>query len=366
MQTRLKEQITIGTHTLANRIVMPPMVIWKADQSAEVTQDHESHYRGSAGPGLIIVEATSVSPEGRLAATQLGIFEDRHIAGLSRLAGIIKDGGAVAGIQIHHAGGKATEKTTYGLTPLVPSKSGVPEGRKCREMNEDDIRRVQQDFVAGSKRAVEAGFSYIELHFAHGYLGSQFLSPLTNRRSDKYGGSFENRMRFLGETHRLVKDAVPSLVLVSCRLGVADGRQDGLPLQEGVAAAKMLEDEGMPLLDISACHGVPENLSPAESRFSGLMHLAKAVKQAVKVPVIGVGGVKTADQAENALESGMADLIAVGRGMLADPGWAQKILNDNEEAVSRCIGCKPCFWFKDPEKCPARKSLPAANHLRIF
>ncbi len=343
---------------LPNRIVMPPLVIWQADESAEVTEHHLAHYRSCVGPGLMIVEATTVAPEGRLRETQLGIFEDRHVAGLSRLAEIIHTAGAVAGIQIHHAGGKATLKTTYGLQPLAPSVGdGTPASKESAALTTEDIRRIQDDFVTATERSIRAGFDLIELHGAHGYLGSQFLSPYSNRRTDQYGGSSAGRRRFLIELFHRCRETADDRAKVYFRLGVTDKDGQGLTLEEGTATAAVLQEEGMELIHVSSCHGVSESVRPEGSRHSALIHLAGAVKQRVTMPVIGVGGINTPEAAQAVLDDGMADLVAVGRGLLADPEWVRKTIENREDEIELCRRCSPCFWFRNPSACPARKAL---------
>ncbi len=360
---RLKSETSIENIHFKNRMVMPPLVIWQSDESAEAKEVHERHYRMSTGPGLMIVEATTVSQEGKLHANQLGIFDDRHIEGLSRLADIIRSSGAVAGIQIHHGGAKATPKSNWGLAPAAPSVEGEqkPASKECRALSITDIHRIEDDFAAGAVRAQKAGFQYIELHFAHGYLGTQFLSPLSNIRTDEYGGSLENRQRFLLETYRRCRDAVSDEVLLSCRLGVVDKKDGGITVEEGVDTARLLQAEGAPLLHISCGHGVPDSVSPEGSSFNPLFHLAAAVKPGADVPIIGVGGIVDPADGEKALETGMADFVAVGKGMLADPEWAKKVDEDRAAQINACIRCSRCFWFSDPGKCPVR--LKAGNTL---
>jgi 2,4-dienoyl-CoA reductase-like NADH-dependent reductase (Old Yellow Enzyme family) len=357
IHSTLLSPLTIKSVTFRNRIVMPPLVIWESDAGAEVKDTHLRHYETSAGPGLMILEATTVSPEGKLHAKQLGIFEDRHIAGLARLAAIIKKGGAVAGIQLHHAGARASRVTNWGARPLAPSTDGIlpPADTGCGQLSKDEIRRIQADFVAAAERAIEAGFQILELHGAHGYLGSQFLSPLTNTRTDEYGGNLENRQRFLNETYRACRDAVGSRALLSCRLGVIDQDERGLTLEEGIDTARRLEAEGAPLLHISCAHKTPDSVRPEGSDFNPLFHLAAAVKPRLSIPVIGVGGIIHPDQAENALNQEMADMVAVGRGMLADPEWAAKTVAGRSSRINRCVRCPRCHWYTEPENCPTRK-----------
>lgn len=353
----LMSSYSVAGLNLPNRIVLPPLVIWRSDESGAVNDSHREHYGRAVGPGLMIVEATTVSPEGRLAATQLGLWSDDHVGGLSDLAEIIHASGAMAGIQIHHAGNKAKLKHTYGEAPLVPSVIETsPDG--AREMTENDIERVLEAFVAAVNRAIAAGFDYLELHGAHGYLMSQFLSPLQNHRTDTWGGSLENRMRFTLEAYRRAKDAANGRAVVGVRLGIADGKPGGIIPEDGTELARELVAEGCQILHVSHGGGMPPEVIPAGSQFSATMHLAGMVKAGVPATVIGVGGISTPDQAEDALREGLADLTAVGRAMLADPGWAQKAIDGNAGEIERCIDCKPrCFHFREPHRCPARAKL---------
>lgn len=371
-----------GDRHLKNRIVMPPLVIWQADETAEVTDTHLRHYRQTVpGCGLAVVEATTVGPEGRLAATQLGIFHDRHVPGLRLLADTIRAAGALPGIQIHHAGGRTDRGKTWGAVPLAPSP--IPGKDDVRELSDDDILRIIEDFSSAARRALDAGFELLEIHGAHGYLGSQFLSPRTNRRTDRWGGSLENRLRFLTETVAAVRAVTGDRALISCRLGVAEAppREGEVALgpDEGVRAAALLAAEGLDMIHVS--HG---GSAPAPIEGSGednhqeehrerehrerehresfspdpVLQLSRPVRGAVTIPVIGVSGIVTPSDGEAALNNGYCDLIAVGRGMLADPQWALKATEGRPGDIERCVRCKPrCFHFGEPEKCPARKRL---------
>ncbi len=345
-----------GGRTLQNRIVMPPMVIWRADKSGRVRDEHVRHYAESApGTGLAIVEATAVLPEGRLAATVLGLFDDTQVAGMADLVHALKNASTLPAIQLHHAGAKTDPEQTYGLAPVAPSR--LPERDDLEILDEEGIERIIASFGEAARRAVEAGFALIEVHGAHGYLGAQFLSPRTNRREDAWGGSLENRLRFLREVIRRVRTVVDGRALVSCRLGVAEGGDGGLTVEEGVQAAKQLEKEGLDLIHVSHAGSRPEPLEKA-SRFDSLLQLAKPVKEAVAIPVIGVGGIADPADAEAALASGYGDLIAVGRGILADPGWARKISEGKAEQIVQCVKCQPrCYHQTDPRLCPTRNRL---------
>jgi NADPH2 dehydrogenase len=358
----LRAPFQLASLTVPNRIVMPPMVVWKAAADGAVTPAILEHYRDSAGPGMVIVEATVVSPEGRLARQQLGLFEDRHVEGLARIAEIIHAAGSVASIQLHHAGRNTNLENTFGL-PLaapsaVPVKDIVPE-----ELTEDGIERILECFAAAARRAADAGFDAVEIHGAHGYLASQFLSPLANKREDRWGGSLENRARFVREAPRRMRDAVGSRLLVSCRLGAADADAGGLAVDEGIQVARWLEEDSMPFLHVSTGIGSAPKLGPEGSPWSDRLLLGAAVRKAVGIPVIGLGGIRAAEQAERALAEGLVDLVGVGRAMLADPHWAAKTLSGREDEIYQCRQCPICHHFRHAERCPARKEAQLAAGL---
>lgn len=274
--------LEIGGLTLSNRIVMPPLVIWQSGQEGLVHEAHLAHYRESAGPGLIIAEAACVASNGRLAATQIGIFGDEQLPGLTALASTIADTGAVPGIQIHHAGAQSTREKNWGEDPVVVSLGErSPEG--AVELDEAGIRLIISQFGDAAERAVSAGFKLIEIHGAHGYLGSQFLSPRHNKRSDAWGGSLENRVRFLQEVTREVVSRVGDRAVIACRLGVAD---QVLPIEEGIRAARILIDAGVQLLHVSNAGGMPKlpdggHLPDSEDGLSALFLFACRVRSAL-------------------------------------------------------------------------------------
>jgi NADPH2 dehydrogenase len=355
----LKPFVLGRTVTLPNRLVMPPLVLWKGGEDGSVTPYVLEHYRRTAGPGLTVVEATVVSPEGRLARTQLGIFEDRHVEGLAKIVDIIHSRGAFASIQIHHAGRSTNLDNTFG-SPLVAPSAIAARDIVPQELTEEGIERILTCFGAAAGRAAQAGFDALEVHGAHGYLASQFLSPLANQRTDSWGGSLENRARFVREAARRARGASGGRLLVSVRLGVADGLredgQQGLPLEQGIQVARWLEEDGVDFLDISSGIGNAPPIAPPGSPWSDRMHLAIEVKKKVKVPVIGVGGITDMAQAEGILAEGSVDLVAVGKAMLADPDWAIKSLGGGEDQISRCRQCKICHHFGGHvDRCPARK-----------
>jgi len=334
------------------------MVIYRAETDGRVTQEHLEHYRSCAGPGLMIVEGTAVMPGGRINGRQLGIFDDSHIQGLSQLAKIIHAGRGVAGIQIHHAGALAFKEVGgRRIAELATSLIRL----SWQQFATSGLRRIRAAFRAAARRAVEAGFDIIEIHGAHGYLFSQFLSPLKNWRIDRYGGKIENRRRLLLEVYQDVHFEVAGKAMATARIGVADGHRGGLTLADGLSTAAALENEGARLLDISSGSGTPASVKPEGSPYSGRLHLARAAKQVVSIPIIGGGGIRHPDLAEKSLQDGMADLIYVGRGILADPGWARKTIEGKPESIVPCQECSTCFHHSDSDKCPARKKLSRAG-----
>jgi 2,4-dienoyl-CoA reductase-like NADH-dependent reductase (Old Yellow Enzyme family) len=350
----LHTPLTIGPLQLANRLVMPPLVIFKAAEDGGVTPLNREHYAESGGAGYVVVEATAVSPEGRLAQKQLGISEDRHVDGLADLARIIREGGGRPGIQLHHAGARTAMKNTFGLPLVAPSAVPTPEGEMPLELDEEGIRRIVGTFAAAARRARQAGFEALEVHAAHGYLVNQFLSPLANKRTDMWGGSLENRARFLRAVLTAVRKEAGSGLLTYCRMAGADGGEGGLTTTEGLQVARWLKEDGVPLLHLSHGVGALTKLAPDGSRWSDRMHLAIAVKKEVGIPVIGVGDILDPSMAEALIAEDLVDLVAVGRGILADPGWARKALAGRAEEIVPCRHCPRCNWFKNSERCPAR------------
>ncbi len=348
--------LTIDKWCSRNRLVVPPMVTWTASAEGLVSDYQLQHYASFKDVGMVVVEATAVSPEGRLAARQIGAFADEHLPGLTRLAKALHEQGALAAIQLHHAGGNTTLEKTHGLPLLAPSAiTRNQDQAPPRAMDKADIDRIQEDFAAAARRARDAGFDAIELHGAHGYLLSQFFSPAMNLRQDEYGGSLENRARFALEVFKKVNAAVGKDCLVYIRLGAADNVDNGLSLSEGLQIAQWLVEAGARLLHISGGVGGAPLADHAEGQhWSPTLRLAAQVKKVVNVPVIGVGGIVHPEQAEAALNAGLSDMIAVGKAMLADPLWASKALGNDINPINTCHICPRCGHYKHPFTCPAR------------
>lgn len=326
--------------TLRNRIAIPPMCQYSAVDG--LTNDwHQVHYASMArgGAGLVIVEATGVSPEGRITPDCTGLWNDAQIEGMARIAAGIKAAGAVPGIQIGHAGRKASANNPWegdehiaegdarGWQPIAPSAiafgGGLP--RVPRAMTLDDIARVQADFVAAARRALEAGFEWLELHFAHGYLAQSFFSAHSNQRSDAYGGSFDNRARFLLETVEAVRKVWPEHLPLTARFGVIeyDGR-DEETLQESIAVTKQMRERGLDLLNVSVNFVIPDVKIPWGTP-AFLAPIAQRVSREAGLPVASSWGMDDPQVAERIVADGEVDLVMIGRAHLANPHYAYQL-----------------------------------------
>lgn len=316
--------LTLRQVVIKNRIVMPPMGINQADARGAVTEAHIEHYtrRAATGIGMIIVEHTYVRPDGKFSEGQLGIYDDGLMPGLARLARAIKAAGSLAGIQITHGGGRCRSAIT-GCQPLAPSDGLTVGGSEpARALSLAEIESIIQAFAAAARRAREAGFDFVEVHGAHGYLLSEFASPLTNRRRDSYGGSLENRLRLPLEVLAAVRQVVGPDGLVLYRLGADDLLPGGLTQAEGCQAAQVLAGAGVDVIDVSGGLGgsEPPNWDGVSQGY--FVPLAAAVRTAANVPVIGVGGIRDPQVADRIVRSGQADLVAIGRALLDNPNWA--------------------------------------------
>lgn len=306
---------------LRNRIVMPPMCQWLSTPEGHVGEYHIVHYgqRAVAGVGMIIVEATAVEARGRITGRDLGIWSDEQVVGLGRLASVISEFGAVPAIQLGHAGRKAWKDGPGVIGPSAVAFSDqypVPT-----EMSRQDIDDVVDSFASAARRAVGAGFKVLELHAAHGYLLHQFLSPLSNRRTDEYGGSFENRLRFPLSVVRAVRQAIPDSIGLMVRVSAVEYDPRGYSLQDMVSICRAFKEAGADIIHVSSGGSIP--LSPPS--WPGYqLEFARTIREGARMPVIGVGKLEAPELAEFALRSGFCDLVAVGREMLRDPNWPSR------------------------------------------
>ncbi|MBN3254273.1 NADH:flavin oxidoreductase/NADH oxidase [Pectobacterium brasiliense] len=322
--------------TLRNRIAVPPMCTYSANDGL-INDWHQVHYASLArgGAGLVIVEATAVSPEGRISPHCTGIWNDEQAQAFAKVAKSIKDAGSVPGIQIAHAGRKASanipwegddhipEGDVRGWQTIAPSAEafGANLPKQPQEMTLEDIARVRDDFVAAARRALDAGFEWLELHFAHGYLAQSFFSVHSNKRNDQYGGSFDNRSRFLLETLAAVRDVWPQHLPLTARFGVIefDGR-DEETLQESIELTRRFKAAGLDMLSVSIGFSTPTANIPWAPAFMG--PIAQQVREQADLPVSSAWGFGTPELAEQAVASGQLDLVMVGKAHLANPHWS--------------------------------------------
>lgn len=299
---------------LRNRVVMPPMNMDHAGPGGVVTDAVIAHYvqRARGGVGLIIVQAAYVREDGKLSPNQLGISGDEHIEPLARLARAIKGHGAAAAIQIHHAGGVADPRTIGGA-PVAPSADAFA-GVK-RDLTVAEIGELVRAFGAAARRAKAAGFDAVELHGAHGYLVTQFLSPATNHRGDQYGRGSEGRLRFALECISAMREAAGAECPICVRISAIEEQPGGLTLEESCRIAAALQQAGARLIHVSA------SLAAGECEPGYLVPLAQEIKRAVTIPVIAVGKLDDPALANQVIEDGKADLVAVGSRLLKDPEW---------------------------------------------
>ncbi|MBV9656027.1 MAG: NADH:flavin oxidoreductase/NADH oxidase [Acetobacteraceae bacterium] len=333
MSSALFEPIRLGGLDIPNRIVISPMCQYSAEEGRPTTWHliHLGHLALS-GAGLMILEATAVTPEGRITAGDLGLWSDQTEAALTRLLADIRRESAIPiGIQLAHAGRKASVHVPWESGAQVPLDEGgwvcvapsplpqAPADRLPVPLDLPGLARIREAFGAAAKRAVRAGFELIELHFAHGYLLHQFLSPLSNQRQDQYGGSAENRTRFPLEVYDAVRAAVPPQLPVGVRVSATDWAPAGLDLDTTIAFARALDKRGCAFMDVSSGGLTPVQQIPVGPGYQ--VEFAAAVKRATGMPTIAVGLITEARQAEEILVSGQADMIALARGILYDPRW---------------------------------------------
>lgn len=316
MKSALFSPYSVKGVTLKNRIVMSPMCMYSSHNEDGHLQDwHRTHYvsRAVGQVGLIMVEATAVQPQGRISAQDLGIWSDEHIAGFQDLTRQLKAHGAATSIQLAHAGRKATvEGDIYAPSALAfNDKMKTPV-----EMTQEVIKETVEAFVAGAKRAKEAGFDIIELHGAHGYLINEFLSPLTNKREDEYGGSTENRYRFLREIIDAVNEVWNGPLFV--RVSANDYHPEGLTAEDYVTYATWMKEQGVDLVDVSSGAVVPAHIDVYPGYQVGF---AETIKSGAGIDTGAVGLITSGLQAEEILRNGRADLIFVARELLRDPYW---------------------------------------------
>jgi 2,4-dienoyl-CoA reductase-like NADH-dependent reductase (Old Yellow Enzyme family) len=310
--------------TLRNRIVMPPMATYMAGEDGQATDWHLVHYgaRAIGGVGLILVEATAVQPEARIAQGALGLWEDAQIEPLARIVRFCQAQGTCVGIQLVHAGRKAWSPNR-GIgpgEPVGPSALPFDEGWVTpRALPAEEIGGIVAAFVAAAQRAHAAGFEVLELHAAHGYLLHQFLSPLANRRTDEYGGTLRNRSRLLLEVVQAVRRVWPSDRPLFVRVSATDWHEGGLDVEDLVQVARWLAEEGVDAIDCSS--GGIGPWAPEEVWAGYQIPFATRIREATGLPTVAVGLITTPELADEVVRNGRADLVALGRELLRHPQW---------------------------------------------
>lgn len=327
--------LTIRGVTLPNRIGISPMCMYSATEEGIATEWHSVHLgsRAVGGAGMVMLEATAVTEDGRGTPGDLGIWGPQHEEGLSALARLIASQGSVPAIQLFHTGRKGGRSIPWlGHLPLSESGMGrllapspIPfheDWAAPTEMSAGDVDAVVEAFADGARRAVACGFRVIELHFAHGYLVHQFLSPLANHRTDEFGGPLENRARIARMITRAVRAAIGEETPLFVRLSVVDWVPGGLGLEDSVAVSRWLGEDGADLIDCSSGAVVPGEQVPAAPLYQ--VPFAETVRRDAGIPTAAVGVIRTAEEADGVIREGRADLVLIGRASLHDPYWPRK------------------------------------------
>lgn len=328
MPAKLFSPFTIKNITLKNRIVMSPMCMFSADETTGlVTEWHKHHYvtRAMGGAGLIMVESTAISSNGKINKTDLGLWNGDQTEKLKELIELVHSQDAKIGIQLSHAGRKAE----LDDPKIAPSAIAFPEMELPHELTKSEIKDYQQKFKESAKKAKAAGFDILELHAAHGFLINEFLSPLTNHRQDEYGGSIENRYRFLGEIIDKVKTVWSGPLFV--RISGCEYNENGNQLEDFIQFSKCMKVQGVDLIDCSSGGVVPSKIDV----YPGYqMEPAKVIREKVDIFTGGVGLITEPKHAEELLYENEADLIFLGRELLRNPYWAYQAAKELQTTIS--------------------------------
>lgn len=356
MASTLFSPFSVGKLALANRIVIAPMCQYSAE-NGEMNDWHLMHLGqlAQSGAGVLTIEATAVLPEGRISYADVGLWDDATEAAMARvLQGVRRWSDMPVAIQLGHAGRKASREKPWlgghqiapgealGWQTVAPSAAAAdPRDEAPLALDAAGLARVRDGFAAAARRAVRLGLDAVQLHGAHGYLLHQFLSPLANQRTDEYGGSLEKRMRFPLEVFDAVREAIPDTPL-TMRLSASDWVPGGWDIGEAVEFSKALEAHGADAVHVSSGGVDPRQQIPIGPSYQ--VPLARAVKQAVNVPVIAVGMIRDYEQAEAIVGTGDADLVALARAILYDPRWpwhAAAHLGASVKAADQYLRCQP-------------------------
>lgn len=330
----LFQELRLKDVVLRNRVAVAPMCQYSSDNGFP-NDWHFVHLgsRAVGGAGLVVVEATAVSPEGRISPADSGLYLDDHVQPFAKITQFLKEHGAVPGIQLAHAGRKASAHKPWegdnhidsdngGWDTIAPSAVafGGNLPKVPHAMSLAEIGRIQRAFVTSAQRALAAGFEWLELHFAHGYLAHEFFSPLANQRTDQYGGSFENRIRFLLETFTAVRKVWPERLPLTVRLSVTDWIAGGVTVEESVELLRRLKTAGLDLVDVSQGFITPD-ISQVPWGPGFMIPIASQIRREVEIPTAVGWMISEPQQAEDAIRNQHADLVMLAREMLRDPYW---------------------------------------------
>jgi 2,4-dienoyl-CoA reductase-like NADH-dependent reductase (Old Yellow Enzyme family) len=351
--------IKLGPLELANRIAIAPMCQYSADEGL-ATDWHMIHlgHLALSGAGLLIIEATSVTPEGRITPDDLGLWSDEHAAALEPVINAMRKHSPIKiGIQLSHAGRKASSEVPWqgganippdqprGWQTVAPSAVPHAQGETVPlALDAAGLQRVKEGFAAAARRADALGLDAIEIHGAHGYLLHQFLSPLANQRTDEYGGSLENRMRFPLEVFEAIRAEVSPEMVVGMRISATDWVEGGWDLEQSLALMVELEKRGCQFIHVSSGGVSPKQKIPVGPGYQ--IEFAARIKQQTSMPTIGVGLITEAKQAETIIQTGQADMVALARAMLYDPRWPWHAAAELGASVS----APPQYWRSQPHE----------------
>src|SRR5436190_3391859 len=342
----LFDPLTIREVTFTNRVFVSPMCQYSSDDG--YADDWHLVHLGSravGGAGLVMTEATAVLPEGRISPQDLGIWEDGHIDMLSRIVRFVHEQGSIAGIQLAHAGRKASTRRPWEPSGTVPETEGgwtkvvAPSALAFADsypmpeaLTIDGIQQVIASFAAAARRACQAGFRVVEIHAAHGYLIHEFLSPLSNRREDKYGGSFENRTRLCREVVAAVRSAWPKELPLFLRISATDWVEGGWDVEQSVKLAGELKPMGVDLIDCSSGGNVPHANIPVGAGYQTVF--AERIRRETGVMTGAVGMITSAVQAEHIIRTGQADAVIMAREFLRDPYWPLRAARELQQPIA--------------------------------
>ena len=342
---RLTSPLTVKNTTFENRVVLPPIQTNYAAPDGETTQRLIDFYRNIAANnvGLTIVGATGINPYSKLGPNAFCLYEPRHVQSGKALFGAIEEAGSVPGVQINH-GGRVMNPKLAGGKLVGPSAIPSPGSQNTpHALTSEEVEEIIEQFVQTGANAKEAGARMVELHGAHSFLLCQFLSPAANKRTDQYGGSTENRARIVREILTRLRDSVGDDFVLGLRMSVDEFVEGGLGLEESLDLIRMFIEDGLDIIHVSG-GGADSGPRMIQAAANGdLIRLAGEVKKAVDIPVIAVGGVLKLEQAEEALAEGLADMVAIGRGLIADPELVTKTLEGRSGEVVECTSCMQCF-----------------------